>query len=94
MGVLRPEKEPGPLPLPVLIVTPKEPTQLLVGPLHLPAGLKPISGCKADPQLLLEGSPYPLRELRATVGDDVLQKAIVPEDLLEQCLRMSKVCVR
>ena len=31
-------------------------------------------------------APYPRRELGATIGDNVLRKDIVPEDLLEQCL--------
>ena len=34
-------KEPGPLPLLDLTVTPQEPLQLLVGPIHLPIGLRP-----------------------------------------------------
>eukprot|EP00063_Salmo_salar_P072595 XP_014047430.1 PREDICTED: uncharacterized protein KIAA0754-like [Salmo salar] len=61
LGVLHPGKEPGPLPLLVLAVTPKEHPQLLVHPLHLPVGLRPVPGSEADrdPQLLHEGSPYP-----------------------------------
>jgi hypothetical protein len=33
--------------LPLLAVTPKEPPQLLVGPLHLPVGLRPVPECEA-----------------------------------------------
>ena len=44
----------------VLAVTPQEPPQFLVHPLHLPVRLSLVPGTEADrdPQLLHEGFPY------------------------------------
>ena len=55
---------------------------------NLPVRLRPIPGCEAnsDLELLQEGLPYSGCEIGATVRDDVLQKAIMSVDLLEECL--------